>query len=168
MGLRFASGRLGALAFVTALCGCSPAQYVPNLVGIVRDVDYGAQDTRYTLANGQQFAFPRNGNFITGEPQVDSILLAGSAPVPWVSSAAIRAPSATTPDGCYAIYGKATADETHVFQTVGTRTGEVVMVFPKSANWVDYGVEGLFGLFNQLKGGYTCVNPQGQAFERGL
>ena len=153
------------LVLVAILSACSPSQYIPNFVGVVTGVESLAQDTRWTLTGGREFTFSKNGFRIAGsEPQVDGLLIAGSAPVPWLTWAGIRVASATTPDGCYALYGKATANATQVFQTVSSARGDVVIVFPKSANWVDHGVEASAS----LSGAYTCINPQGEAFERGL
>ncbi|HET7181097.1 MAG TPA: hypothetical protein VFI15_02590 [Candidatus Limnocylindrales bacterium] len=139
--------------------------YVPNVSGIVVNVTYGAQDVRYTLGNGRQFSFSQSGFIMAGsEPQKDGLLIAGSAPGPWLTWAGLRVASATTPAGCYALYGNATANATQVFQTVSSARGDVVIVFPKSPNWVDHGVEAS----GSLSGGYTCMNAQGEAFERGL
>jgi hypothetical protein len=158
-------GGVQLVVLAAILSACSQSQYIPNLVGVVTGVEYLAQDTRWTLAGGREFTFSKGGFRIAGsEPQVDGLLIAGSAPVPWLTWAGIRVASATTPDGCYAFYGTATTNATQVFQTVTSARGDVVIVFPRSANWVDHGVDP----FGSLSGGYTCINPQGEAFERGL
>lgn len=124
------------------------------------------QDVRYTLDGGRQFTFPLNGIYLGGsKPRPGAILIAGSEPMPWVSWAELRAASVLTPDGCYVLYGEATASPTHLFQTVRDARGDVAMVFPKSAGWTD---QGLQSGTNQLAGGYTCLNPEGEAFHRGI
>jgi hypothetical protein len=82
----------------------------------------------------------------------------------WLYRIILRQSDATlVPPGCYAIFGRAKQNSTQVLQTVADPSGDVVMVFPKTASWSDEGiVEGT----DELAGIVTCINEQGQAFKR--
>ena len=157
-----------ALAGCTSLASPSPdpTRYIPNVVGLVRQVDVVGEDVRYILADGRQFTFPQSGVFLRGaRPRPDAILLAGSVPAPWVAWAELRAASSLTPSGCYVLYGEATATPTHILQTIEDPRGNVVIALPKSPDWTDQGTD---PGSNHLAGVYTCLNLQGQAFHRGI
>jgi hypothetical protein len=165
-----------ATTFIALTCwGCSllsassPAStaYVPSTAGLVNDVESVGPDMRFILEDGRVFTFPANGNYIGGsQPRIGGILLAGTQPVSWAYWADLRAPSPNlTPEGCYIVFGRATMNATHVFQTVSDPRGNVIMVFPKRADWTDVGVE---DGTDQLIGVGTCINPQGRAFHFGF
>ena len=78
----------------------------------------------------------------------------------------MRTPSPNlTPEGCYIVFGPATMNATHVFQTVADPRGNVIMVFPKSADWTDEGVEN--GTDQLVGASGHCAVPQGGAFHFG-
>lgn len=140
---------------------------MPSTAGLVTDVESVGADLRFTMEGGRVFTFPTNGIYLGGgQPKIGGILLAGTQPVPWVFWADLRPPTPNlTPEGCYVVFGRATMNATHVFQTVRDPRGNVTMVFPKSADWSDEGVE---NGSDQFIGAGTCVNPQGQAFHFGF
>ena len=169
-----AIGRLGAIVFAVTCGGCSflpgsspaPAIYVPDTAGLVWQHEIVGQNIRFAFDDGRVVTFPSNGNYIGGsEPRDDAILLAGSQPVHWVYWADLRPPDPNlTPPGCYVIFGRATMNATHGFQTVRDARGDLIMAFPKTADWTDEGYETGTDL---LVGVGTCINPHGQAFHYG-
>ena len=166
--------RLAATLLSISCWGCallpasSPASnpYVLDRAALVTAVESVGPDLRFTLDDGRPFTFPAAGNYIGGsQPRIGGLLLTGTQPVPWVYWAGLRAPSPNlTPEECYIVFGRATVDARHVFQTVSDPRGNVIMVFPKRADWTDEGVE---NGTDQLIGVGTCLNPQGLAFHYG-
>jgi hypothetical protein len=132
---------------------------------LVRDSEVAGQDYRLTLEDGRTLTFPVNGDLIQGKQlRADTVVVAGSRPVPWVFSADLRPTYLNVPPGCYQILGRAQMNETHVFQTVADDRGEVVMAFPKTGDWTVVGV--LTDGSGDLAGLGTCINPLGQEFQR--
>jgi hypothetical protein len=162
--------RLAAVSIAFACMNCSsqpdPATlYVPDTAGLVRRSEVVEQNYRVTLDDGRILMVPVNSNFIQGKsPRGDAVVLTGIQPVPWVYWADLRPEDSNlVPPGCYVILGRATMSASHVFQTVYDVRGDVVMAFPKTADWTDEGyIEGS----QELAGVGTCINPLGQAFHR--
>jgi hypothetical protein len=166
--------RLAATLLAISCSACSflpassptPTAYVLDRAAVVAAVEIVGPDLRFTLDDGRPFTFPAAGNYIGGtHPRIGGLLLTGTQPVPWVYWAGLRAPSPNLiPVECYIVFGPATVDARHVYQTVSDPRGNVIMVLPKRADWTDEGAEDGTG---QLIGVGTCLNPQGLAFHYG-
>jgi hypothetical protein len=141
--------RLAAIALAVASSGCSLLsgqslpQYIPDTAGLMRSVEYSVQEHRFELDDGRVVTFPANDIHLGGtQPHAGTILLAGSQPVRWVYWADLRPADANlVPPGCYIVFGPATMNATHVFQTVEDARGDVIMVFPKTADWTNEGYQ---------------------------
>ena len=165
-----------AATLLSAFCwGCAPlpapspatTPYVLDRAAVVSAIESVGPDLRFTLDDGRPFTFPASANYIGGSrPRIGGLLLTGTQPVPWVYWADLRAPSPNlTPEECYIVFGRATVDARHVFQEVFDPRGNVIIVFPKRADWTDEGVE---NGSDMLIGVGTCLNPQGLAFHYGF
>jgi hypothetical protein len=163
-------GWLGAiLAAAAVVCGgcslpwSSPPVYVPETAGLVVAYDASGQDYDFVLDGGRDFTAPVDGTWIRGPLKEGAVLLAGSQPVPWAYLAGLNGPPDLVTPACYVIHGPATMDATHVYQTVNDPLGDIVIALPKAADWTGLGQE---PGSDHLIGGGTCINPQGQAFDR--
>jgi hypothetical protein len=159
------------MAIALACWGCSAqpdpkTHYIPETAGLVRRSEISGAAYRVTLDDGRILTFPVDGNFIPGAPRADTVLVTGTRPVPWVYTADLRPAGGNVPAGCYLIPGRAQMTETQIFQKFTDIRGEVVMVMalPKVGDWSVVGV--LTDGSGDLAGIGTCINPQGQAFER--
>ena len=162
--------RLGAMAIALVCWGCSPSPqldptlYTPETAGLVRQSELVGQDYRVTFDDGRTLTFPADGNWIQGKkPRVDTVVVAGTKPVPWMFSADPQLAYGSVPAGCYAVLGGAKMNETHILQRVADGRAEVVIAFPKIGAWDMIGVytDGS----GDLAGRGTCINPLGQAFQ---
>lgn len=162
--------RLVAVVIALASWGCSlwprldPTVYIPETAGLIRESELVGQDYRLTLDDGRTLTFPVDGNWIQGKkPRADTVVIAGTRPVPWMFSADPQLAAGGVPAGCYAVFGRAKVIETHVLQRVADGRDEVVIAFPRIGDWSE------IGLYTDGSGDVasrgTCINPAGQAFK---
>ncbi len=162
--------RLGAVAMALVSWGCSPspqldsALYNPETAGLVRHSELVGQDHRVVFDDGRTLTFPVDGNWIQGKkPRVGTVVVAGTKPVLWMFSADPQLAYGSVPAGCYAVFGRAKMNDTHIFQRVADEPAEIVIRFPKTGEWGPIG-EYTDGS-GDLAGRGTCINPLGQAFD---
>lgn len=162
--------RLGAIAIAFVCWGCSPSprldptHYIPETAGLVRQSELVGPDYRLTFDDGRTLTFPVDGNWIQGKkPRVDTVVVAGTKPIPWMFSADPQLEFGSVPAGCFAVFGRAKMNETHILQRVADGHDEVVIAFHKTGEW------GVISVYTDgsgdLAGRGTCINPLGQAFQ---
>jgi hypothetical protein len=160
-----------ALAVMVSACSLLPppspaaAPFVPDMAGVVQQRALVGQNLVFKLEGGREFTFLANADYLGGSaPTEGDLLVSGVRGERWVYRVMLRQPDATlVPSGCYAIFGRARQDSTNLLQTVRDPDGDMIMVFPKTADWGD---EGFVGGTDELAGIVTCINEQGQAFKR--
>lgn len=162
--------RLRAIAIALVCWGCStspqldPTLYVPETAGLVRRSELVGPEYRLMFDDGRTLTFPADGKVVQGKkPIVGTVVVAGTKPVRWMFSADLQLAIGSAPAGCYAVFGRAKMNETHILQRVADGPAEVVIAFPKTGEW------GAIGVYTDgsgdLAGRGTCINPLGQAFE---
>ena len=135
------------------------------MAGVVKHRELVGQNLVFELEDGREFSFVANADYLGGsQPTEGDLLVSGVRGERWVYRVMLRQTDETVdPRGCYAIFGRATQSSTHIFQAVADPQGDVIMSFPKTADWSDAGV--IDGT-DELAGVATCINREGLAFHR--
>lgn len=136
----------------------STVPYVVDTLGIVVAKDTTGPGERYTLADGRLIDVPADGLYLTGDPEIGDLLVIGLSPTRWLDGAREGLP------GCFPFFGSTRTDAAHVYKILrSAELGDVMVVFPKAATWIDRGhYEGR----DELLGSTTCVNERGEATEQ--
>jgi hypothetical protein len=161
IALLFAISCAAALTACSLLPASSPAvaPHIPDAAGVVKHRELVGKNLVFTSEGGVGFTFLANADCQGGSaPTEGDLLVSGVRGERWVYRVMLRPSDATlVPAGRYAKFGPAQQDSTQVLQTVGDPNGDVIMVFPKTADRNDEGtVEGT----DDLAGRANCIKVQ--------
>jgi hypothetical protein len=159
----------GAVLLLITACSSEPTKptvvYLPEIVGIVVELDTAGPGTRYELRDGRVVTSTGLRKPGSGNPDVGDLLVSGSQPAAWLHGlSALNPVPAPEPADCYWIVGTTWTSGMNIFVAVhDAALGDALISFAKAPDFRNFAAQDDDS--DRLLGVFNCVNELGQVTE---